>query len=74
MVPFLWNVLNMQTYRDRKISGCQWLGGEGMMREANEFRVSLGSDENVLELDTVAGNGNPLQYSCLENPMDRGAW
>ena len=20
------------------------------------------------------GNGSPLQYSCLENPMDRGAW
>ena len=20
------------------------------------------------------GNGNPLQYACLENPMDRGAW
>ena len=20
------------------------------------------------------GNGNPLQYSCLENPMDRGVW
>ena len=20
------------------------------------------------------GNGNPLQYSCLEDPMDRGAW
>ena len=20
------------------------------------------------------GNGNPLQSSCLENPMDRGAW
>ena len=20
------------------------------------------------------GNGNPLQYSCLENPNDRGAW
>ena len=20
------------------------------------------------------GNGNSLQYSCLENPMDRGAW
>ena len=20
------------------------------------------------------GYGNPLQYSCLENPMDRGAW
>ena len=21
-----------------------------------------------------SGPGNPLQYSCLENPMDRGAW
>ena len=20
------------------------------------------------------GNGNPLQYSCLQNPIDRGAW
>ena len=20
------------------------------------------------------GNGNPVQYSCLENPMDGGAW
>ena len=26
-----------------------------MVRDANEFRVSLGSDENVLELDAVAG-------------------
>ena len=23
---------------------------------------------------TGRGHGNPLQYSCLENPMDRGAW
>ena len=23
---------------------------------------------------SLEGNGNPLQYSCLENPMDRGAW
>ena len=22
----------------------------------------------------VGGHGNPLQCSCLENPMDRGAW
>ena len=22
----------------------------------------------------ILKNGNPLQYSCLENPMDRGAW
>ena len=37
---------------------------------------------NVGDLDLVSGlgrsrgegNGNPLQYSCLENPMDGGAW
>ena len=33
----------------------------------------------VLELDMTEvtdgeGTGNPLQYSCLENPMDGGAW
>ena len=22
----------------------------------------------------VVGNGNPLQYSCLQNPIDRGVW
>ena len=25
-------------------------------------------------LHMVEGNGTPLQYSCLENPMDGGAW
>ena len=28
----------------------------------------------VLEKSPGGGNGNPLQYSCLENPMDGGAW
>ena len=27
-----------------------------------------------LERSTKEGNGYPLQYSCLENAMDRGAW
>ena len=27
-----------------------------------------------LERSPGVGNGNPLQYSCLENSMDRGAW
>ena len=27
-----------------------------------------------LERYPAEGNGNPLQYSCLENSMDRGAW
>ena len=27
-----------------------------------------------LEIFPGKGHGNPLQYSCLENPIDRGAW
>ena len=27
-----------------------------------------------LERSPGEGNGNPLQYSCLENSMDKGAW
>ena len=32
--------------------------------------------ESYSNLDCVVGEGNgtPLQYSCLENPMDGGAW
>ena len=29
---------------------------------------------NFYTYDYGDGNGNPLQYSCLENSMDRGAW
>ena len=28
----------------------------------------------IIHLQNGEGNGTPLQYSCLENPMDRGAW
>ena len=28
----------------------------------------------VASLIVGEGNGNPLQYSCLQNPVDRGAW
>ena len=29
---------------------------------------------DAISYTTGEGNGNPLQYSCLENPVDRGAW
>ena len=31
-------------------------------------------DLGIFMLDLGEGNGTPLQYSCLENPMDEGAW
>ena len=30
--------------------------------------------ENIKMDKVKGGNGTPLQYSCLENPMDREAW
>ena len=37
---------------------------------------TTGDTVSIPRLGRSAGeeNGNPLQYSCLENPMDRGAW
>ena len=32
------------------------------------------SEFMAAKAEGAAGNGNPLQYSCLENPVDRGAW
>ena len=39
-----------------------------MLLSAYEFRIVIPSWR------IMAPNGNPLQYSCLENPMDRGVW
>ena len=40
------------------------------------YKISLGVDSNNIYLAYITreGNGTPLQYSCLENPMDGGAW
>ena len=40
---------------------------------ANHPSIS-GAQVEVVQGKTGEGNGNPLQYSCLENPMGRGAW
>ena len=38
--------------------------------------ANAGDEGSILESGRVPGegNGNPLQCSCLGNPMDRGAW
>ena len=42
------------------------------------FHAKMGSikDRNGMDLTEAdgEGNGTPLQYSCLENPMNGGAW
>ena len=44
--------------------------------DGKESTYNAGDLSSVPELGRSpgVGNGNPLQYSCLGNPMDRGAW
>ena len=47
----------------------RWLSG-------NESTCQAGDTGSIPESgrSSEEGNGNPLQYSCLRNPMDKGAW
>ena len=47
----------------------QWLSVKNPPANAGDVGSIPGSGRSPGE-----GNGNPLQYSCLGNPMDRGAW
>ena len=48
--------------------------------QANVLSFQVGKGEHIRQKSegpnaySGEGNGNPLQYSCLENPMDREAW
>ena len=42
------------------------------LKNAESWAIHQTSLEEPLVFEAV--NGTPLQYSCLENPMDRGAW
>ena len=44
-----------------------------MIKNPPSNAVAVGSVPR-LERSLEEGNGNPLQYSCLGNPRDRGAW
>ena len=47
----------------------RWLSGKEFTCNAGDVGSIPGSRKALGE-----GNGNPLQFSCLGNPMDRGAW
>ena len=51
-------------------------GGFPCSSIGKESACSVGNPGSIPGLGRSPGerNGNPLQYSCLENPMDRGAW
>ena len=59
----------------RKLGGSQKVGGEERLRIQSVFYL-YSFNHYLLNTQYVTGegNGNPLQYSCLENPRDGGAW
>ena len=64
----------METVRDFSFLGSK-ITADGEC--SHEIKRRLLLERKVMtNLDSIFGesNGNPLQYSCLENPMDRGAW
>ena len=59
----------------------QRLGGETsqVMRVVKDPHANVGDIRDVGSIPGLGrspgeGNGNPSQYSCLKNPMERGAW
>ena len=47
----------------------RWLSGKEFTCQTEDAGSSPGSGRSP-----EGGHGNPLQYFCLENPMDRGVW
>ena len=45
-----------------------------MQSPQSNLKQLTAKDYRILAEYTGEGNGTPLQYSCLENPMDGGAW
>ena len=54
----------------------QWVSAHCAGSAGKEFACNVGDLGSTcgLERSLRKGNGNPLQYSWLENPVDRGAW
>ena len=54
----------------------QGIAGSDMTERLNRTKLNSEGDLGLIpgsERSPREGNGNPLQYFCLENPMDRGA-
>ena len=52
---------------------CRWQGGKESICNVGDRAGAMGSTPGSGR-SPGGGHGNLLQYSCLENPMDRGAW
>ena len=66
-----WNVDHIFDQEPPALQGHLPGGSDG---KASVYNVGDPGSIPGLGRSSGEGNGNPLQYYCLENPMDRGAW
>ena len=71
----LLDVISVANISERKATCYDDTGFPGGS-DSKASAYNVGEPGSIPELGRSSGerNGNPLQYSCLENPMDRGAW
>ena len=75
------NPLQYSCLENPRDGGAWWAPVYGVAQSRTRLK-RLSSSSNTGDLSSIPGlgrssgegTGNPLQYSCLENPMDRGAW
>ena len=63
------DMCNLFVYQSNHLGLPWWLSGKESAYSAGDVGLISGSGRSPGE-----GNSNPLQYSCLGNPMDRGNW
>ena len=78
------NILAWEILRTEELGGLQSMGLQGLrhnwttdtISDSKESACNAGDPSSIprSERSSGEGHGNPLQYSCLENSMDRGAW
>ena len=78
MLKYIWIFelfKTLYTYREYRHHAPVYLCSPGGS-DGKESACSVGNLGLIpgLGRSSVGGTGNPLQHSCLENPMDRGAW
>ena len=68
--------LSVSFYLEQNWQSHTWTCGLPCCLSGKESAYNAGDQGSIPEWERASGggHGNPLQYSCLENSMDRGAW
>ena len=82
LMKCLWCIIESQNYGSSFFCVCRSVASIRASRLALVVKTPSANAGDIRDTGSIPGserspgegNDNPLQYSCLENPMDRGAW